>query len=48
MVDLSGVPPERLPPAEDIRKVRTAIKSTGKEYAKLDAVQSLNGKRPAG
>jgi DNA-damage-inducible protein D len=38
MIDLSGVPPERLPPAQDIRKVRAAIKSTGKEYAKIDAV----------
>jgi len=37
MIELSGVPPERLPAAEDIRKVKSAIKNTGKEYAKIDA-----------
>ncbi|MET3526189.1 BRO family protein [Phenylobacterium koreense] len=37
MIELSGVAPERLPPSEDIKKVKSALKRTGKEYAKLDA-----------
>ena len=37
MLDLSGVAPEKLAPAQDIQKVKAAIKSSGKDYAKLDA-----------
>ena len=36
MIELSGTPPEALPPARDIQEVRRALKRTGKEYAKLD------------
>ena len=37
MMQISGTRPENIPAAEDIRKVRSALKQTGKEYAKLDA-----------
>jgi len=36
MLDISGVAPESLPPAPDIRDVRSGIKRSGKEYAKID------------
>lgn len=36
MINISGTVPERLPPEQDIKQVRSAIKRTGKEYAKLD------------
>jgi DNA-damage-inducible protein D len=36
MMDLSGTPPEKLKTAQDIKQVRSALKRTGQEYAKLD------------
>ena len=36
MQRISGTVPEKLPPAEDIRKVKGAIKSSEKEFAKID------------
>ena len=45
MINLSGIPPEHLPAAEDIRTVRSALKSTGKEYAKLDAPKKAKKRR---
>lgn len=36
MMEISGVPPEALPPAQDIREVRSGIKRSGREYAKID------------
>lgn len=33
---IGGTPPEQLPAASDIRKVRSGLKKAGKEYAKLD------------
>lgn len=43
MIELSGVAPERLAPEEDIKKVKSALKRTGKEYAKLDAPKKRSG-----
>ncbi|MFG1358820.1 hypothetical protein [Xanthobacter pseudotagetidis] len=36
MINISGTVPEKLPAAQDIKEVRSAIKRSGKEYAKLD------------
>jgi hypothetical protein len=36
MIELSGTPPERLPPARDITKVKGDLKRAGREYARLD------------
>jgi DNA-damage-inducible protein D len=36
MLEISGVPPEALPPAQDIKAVRSGIKRSGREYAKID------------
>lgn len=36
MQEISGVTPESLPPSEDIRKVQGALKSSQREFAKLD------------
>lgn len=37
MIELSGVRPELLPPAKDIKEVQKGIKRSQKEYQKLDA-----------
>ncbi len=34
--DIGGTMPEHLPTAQDIKQVRSGLKKTGKEYAKLD------------
>jgi DNA-damage-inducible protein D len=36
MQEISGTTPENLPPSEDIRKVKSAIKSSQKDFAKID------------
>lgn len=36
MQEISGTTPESLPPSEDIRKVKSAIKSSQKDFAKID------------
>jgi DNA-damage-inducible protein D len=36
MIELGGTPPEKLPTAPDIREVRSKLKRTGREYAKID------------
>lgn len=36
MQELSGNTPERLPPSQDIKKVKSALKSSQKDFAKLD------------
>jgi DNA-damage-inducible protein D len=36
MIDLSGTPPERLAPEQDIRQVRSGLKKAGREFARLD------------
>lgn len=36
MLEISGTAPEALRPAQDIKEVRSAIKKSGREYAKLD------------
>ena len=36
MREISGVTPEHLPPAEDIKQVQTGLKKMGREFAKLD------------
>lgn len=36
MHEISGSTPENLPPSEDIRKVKSAIKSSQKSFAKID------------
>jgi len=36
MQEISGNTPESLPPSEDIKKVKSAIKSSQREFAKLD------------
>jgi DNA-damage-inducible protein D len=41
MIELSGTPPEALPPTQDIREVRKGLKQAGREFAKID------GKRKA-
>jgi DNA-damage-inducible protein D len=37
---ISGTLPEQLPPAEDIKKVRSGLKRTNKEFAKIDGKKS--------
>lgn len=36
MQEISGTTPESLPPSEDIRKVKSAIKSSQRDFAKID------------
>jgi DNA-damage-inducible protein D len=36
MIELSGTPPEKLPPAEDIRAVRGNLKQARREFGRLD------------
>lgn len=36
MQEISGTSPEQLPPSEDIRKVKSTLKASQKEFAKLD------------
>lgn len=36
MIKISGKPPESLPPAEDIRQVRSKLKQARREFGKLD------------
>jgi DNA-damage-inducible protein D len=36
MQEISGTTPESLPPAEDIKKVKSALKSSQKDFARLD------------
>lgn len=36
MRELSGNAPENLPPSEDIKKVKSALKSSQKDFACLD------------
>lgn len=36
MEEISGTTPEHLPPAEDIKKVRTKLKKTDRQFKKLD------------
>lgn len=36
MERISGTRPERLPPAQDIREVRTGLKKAGREFARID------------
>ncbi len=43
MMELGGTPPERLAPAEDIKKIKASLKQTGKAYAKLDAPKKAKG-----
>lgn len=40
MMDLSGTAPEALPPSQDIKTIKSAIKRTGREYAKIDKKKS--------
>ena len=35
MIEISGTPPERMPPEQDIRAVRTGLKKAGKAFAQL-------------
>jgi DNA-damage-inducible protein D len=37
MIQISGTPPEKLPPAGDVKDVQRGLKRTQKEYEKLDA-----------
>jgi DNA-damage-inducible protein D len=41
MVELSGTPPERLAPEQDIRVVRSNLKKAGKEFARLTSARKL-------
>jgi DNA-damage-inducible protein D len=36
MQEISGTTPENLPASEDMRKVKSAIKSSQKDFAKID------------
>lgn len=36
MIKMSGTAPERLPPEQDIRLVRSGLKKAGKEFARID------------
>lgn len=36
MIEISGIPPEKLTPAEDIKKVKSQLKQTGKDIKKID------------
>jgi DNA-damage-inducible protein D len=40
MIDNTGTAPERLPLSSDIKKVRTGLKQTAKEFTKLDSTRS--------
>lgn len=46
MIELSGTPPEQLPSEQDIKRVRSNLKRTGKEYAKIDAQSNSKHKPP--
>jgi DNA-damage-inducible protein D len=37
---IGGTPPEQLPLTDDIKKVRSGLKRTGKEFAKIDGKKS--------
>lgn len=39
MIELSGTPPEMLPVNEDIREVRKGLKTTQKEFNKIDSIK---------
>lgn len=45
MIEISGTRPEDLPPADDIKKVRSVLKKAGREYAKIDAPTRKPSKR---
>lgn len=47
MIELSGTAPENLPTDSDIKIVRSGLKRTGKEFAKIDAPNSARKKRRA-
>jgi len=37
MIELSGVPPEKLPKGEDLKDVKKGLKTTQREFKKLDS-----------
>lgn len=37
MIDISGVPPEMLRPGEDIKKVRTKLRGTNRDFDRIDS-----------
>ncbi len=45
MLEISGVPPEKLPPAEDIKDVKKKLKATSKSIKSIDAKPKKNGKK---
>jgi DNA-damage-inducible protein D len=44
MIELSGTPPEQLPVKEDIKEVRKGLKTTQKEFKRLDSQKKPPGK----
>jgi len=44
MIDISGVAPERFKPVEDIKKVKSGLKSRSKEIKKIDDKGKSKGK----
>jgi DNA-damage-inducible protein D len=41
MIQISGTPPEKLPPSGDVKDVQKGLKRTQKEYQKLDATKKV-------
>jgi DNA-damage-inducible protein D len=43
MIELGGTAPEALPPAQDIRQIKSGLKRPGKEFARIDRKRPPKG-----